>query len=140
MDQHAGMYRALCSGGRVPVSCGILSRFIPGRMNPTRSGRAFSVDAPGRLGDHPTQLAAIRARPRGIAQARKFERGYANRSRFTLSDLREFKRYVFPCTCGYSGCGGWQMAYIDNLESWEVETWPAYWQKKYKRLVQTIKL
>lgn len=39
--------------------------------------------------------------------AEEFELAYAERSRLTVGQLREY-RTVRPCDCGGDGCEGWQ--------------------------------
>jgi len=38
----------------------------------------------------------------------EFEKHYAQRSNLTVAELRQLGITIEPCTCGYSGCSGWQ--------------------------------
>lgn len=50
----------------------------------------------------------------------EFERAYAERSGVTVEWLHDHDRHAYPCICGGSDCGGWQMlsrqAAIDRAE------------------------
>lgn len=49
----------------------------------------------------------------------EFERGYAERSGFTLEELRASGFVVRPCSCEEPGCKGWQMDHEDRLDFFE---------------------
>lgn len=49
----------------------------------------------------------------------EFEKGYASRSGCTVEQLHSWGRFAEPCSCGTTGCNGWQMGHQHEDALWE---------------------
>jgi hypothetical protein len=53
--------------------------------------------------------------------AEEFEAGYAERSGLTVDALRRLGFVVRPCSCGETGCHGWQTMTTERAEAYDRE-------------------